>query len=465
MISLLVTLIVFLILCVIVFQTLYVLNYQSVFDADGDQDLSVSESTKDEEEDGDAICDPRHPPPVAVILCLKGTDESLNDCLSGLICQDYPDFELHIVIHSPNDPATGVVEEFFSHVQHKPRIHFLAYPEPTCSLKCSAIVQAIEALPERIEVVALIDGDAVVDDSWLNDLVTPLEDSGIGATTGNRWYSPADGGLGSVVRKIWNAAAVVQMQRYQIAWGGALAIRKDVIERCGILATWRKSFCEDTPLTHLLQQHKLRLHRVPNLIIEDRARISLPSAFQWISRQLLTVRLHHPAWPMVLLHGVAIGVASIIAPLLIVGLFWWAMASDAWTLLQATLLYQAFNFVLLFVISRSNQRVINARASYNRSEDAVDNHLVMHFCATLITQVVQPFAIWQANSMEKVTWRGATYQVKDSGTLKLLNVKDDQAPARQRAENSAREHSATSAMTLSEEDYIPGSRFSKRSRN
>ena len=419
MISLLVALIVYSMSGLIVFQTIYVLGYVKFLNAgDNFEQVHQSGSKQTEERDKNG----NYSPPTAIVLCLKGADESLVDCLTGLIGQDYPDFELDIVIHSPTDPAAKVVEDFFSKVELKPKIHFLESPEESCSLKCSAIAQAVRSLSERIEVVAFIDGDAIVDQNWLSDLVTPLEDASIGATTGNRWYSPVDAHLGEAVRKIWNAAAVVQMQRYKIAWGGSLAMRRDVIQRCDLLSKWGQSFCEDTSLTHGLQKQNLRLERVANLIVDNKETSSFWETFHWISRQLLTVRLHHPAWPLVLLHGVVTGVASIFTPLLMVVLFGMGMSSNAWFLLQTIVVYQVANFVLLYWIGRSNLGTINGRDSHDSSEPARKKNWVLYFIGTLVTQVVQPCALWRAISNEKVTWRGATYLVKDGRSVKLLEI-------------------------------------------
>ena len=481
MLSLLVTLIVFSMLGMIVFQTLYVFNYQSFLNA-GDETIRAKQtssltlpakssrsetksftSSQLEGGDSDEYGDMVYSPPAAIVLCLKGAEESLCDCLTGLISQQYPDYELNIVIYSPTDSAAEVVKEFFSGVQLIPKIHYLEDPAATCSLKCSAICQAIDALSARIEVVAFVDGDAVVDEHWLSDLVSPLSDSGVGATTGNRWYSPADNRLGSFVRKIWNAAAIVQMQRYEIAWGGTLAIRKNVIDRCELVAIWRKSFCEDTPLANAFGEQKLRLHCVPNLIIENKESVSTLSAFHWISRQLLTVRLHHPAWNWVLVHGIVTGIASIVAPLLIVLLFCVGMTSDALTLLKTAVVYQVFNFALLYMIGKSNRKVINGRESYNGLEVDNDKRLPLHFFATLVTQVIQPFALWQANSMEKVNWRGATYGVKDGNKIRLLKVKKGKASPNKPTFKTKVE--VDEMAPVSEAAYIPGSRYSKRSRN
>jgi cellulose synthase/poly-beta-1,6-N-acetylglucosamine synthase-like glycosyltransferase len=419
MISLLITPVVVLMLGMIVFQAFYVWGYQEFLSTGGATDRSLAHDT-DKADPSEAAA--AYSPPAAIILCLKGADDGLAECLTGIIGQTYPDFRLDIVIHSQNDPAAQAVEGFFDSLTFKPTIHFLDSPSADCSLKCSAISQALRTLPRRIEVVAFIDDDAIVDQDWLSDLVMPLADKDVGATTGNRWYTPSDASLGAWVRRIWNAAAVVQMQRYDIPWGGSLAIRKDTIDRGDLLNQWERSFCEDTSLTPVLRQLNLRLHRVPNLIVENKETCSLAGTFHWISRQLLTVRLHHRAWPLVQLHGIATAGASIVVPLLTVWLFWSGATGHAWTLLQTMVVYQMANFVMLFLIGRSNRMAINQRDNHNRRESSPARNLGTHLVATFLTQVVQPLALWNASSIKKVNWRGAIYKIKAGRTVKLLEV-------------------------------------------
>ena len=42
---------------------------------------------------------------------------------------------------------------------------------------------------------------------------------------------------------------------------------------------------------------------------------SVKDSFFWIVRQLLTIRLYHPRWTLVKIHGLATTVGSVIAPL------------------------------------------------------------------------------------------------------------------------------------------------------
>ena len=53
------------------------------------------------------------------------------------------------------------------------------------------------------------------------------------------------------------------------------------------------------------------------LIMENTESSKLRDAFRWITRQLLTVRLHHPTWPLVFVHGLATAIACYLTPVLI----------------------------------------------------------------------------------------------------------------------------------------------------
>src|ERR1043165_3087246 len=50
-------------------------------------------------------------PRACVILCLRGTDPFLKDCLTGLLHQDYPAYRARIIIDSETDPAWDVVHQ------------------------------------------------------------------------------------------------------------------------------------------------------------------------------------------------------------------------------------------------------------------------------------------------------------------------------------------------------------------
>ncbi len=416
MISLIAISTVVLVLLLALMQTLLVVNYRWFF-----RDAAPIE------QDDDNL------PSAAIILCLRGSEEGIPDCLAELIGQDYPDFELHIAFDAREDLAVQQVEDFFenhnanANSNANAKLHFFE-PLPNCSYKCSGIVHVLGQLNEKFEVIAFCDGDAIVDTNWLRDLISPmLDDQGIGATTGNRWFDPAEATAGALVRKHWNAAAIVQMQAYDIAWGGSMAVRRSSIEKCGLIEIWSGSFCEDTALTAALESNALRLHRVPNLIIENNESVTLKNCYDWIARQLLTVRLHHPGWPLVKAHGVITGIATLGAPLIALPLLATGYFIAARSILIAWLVYQGLNVILLTLIEHCNRSAMAQRESSANDHQVPKPSLGLRIWSLFLVQLLHPLAVIRAMRMEIVEWRGITYQLRADGQICVTNVEEPSA--------------------------------------
>lgn len=350
------------------------------------------------------------PPKTAVILCLRGQEDGIPECLAGLVGQTYPNYKLHIAFDSPNDPAVAQVKEFFADHSTSAHLHFFKALQ-TCSYKCSAIVHVLEQLEDSVEIVAFCDGDAIVDERWLNELIAPMvENNRIGATTGNRWFTPYDSSVGGLIRKMWNSAAVVQMQAYGIAWGGTMAVRRSTIKDCDLKQVWAKSFCEDTSLSTKMNQQGLELHRVPGLIIEDRESTNIPDCSRWIARQLLTVRLHHPDWPKVMAHGIATGLATIVTPIVLLLMMATGYYVEARSLFCAWLIYQLVNFGLLWWIEKCNQNALAQREADTMEAEAISPNTGV--LAYIGVQLVHPIALLDAMTMNKVQWRDVLYYIR-----------------------------------------------------
>src|SRR5690348_1944671 len=64
-------------------------------------------------------------PCVVVVLPIRGADPSLAACLRGLLNQDYPRYELRIIIDSLEDPAWSLVHQVLGS-NHGPRVQVSA---------------------------------------------------------------------------------------------------------------------------------------------------------------------------------------------------------------------------------------------------------------------------------------------------------------------------------------------------
>lgn len=263
-------------------------------------------------------------PPTAVVLAVRGGSAELTACLDRIAALDYPDFELHVVVDHESDPAFEIVERW-SRAQTKLRtvVQTLRSPSARATLKCSAVHQALESLDSRIEVVALIDADALVHPGWLQELVAPLAADTADMATGNRWYDPTAAGLGSLIRFIYNANAVIPMHEGRMTWGGSLALARRVFADPSFQEYLLRSPTEDATVRDAVERHGRRLAMLPHLMVPSGDGIGLSACLRFIRRQLLWTRLYHPAWPViasgaVVAYGAALGIAGAAA---------WACAS------------------------------------------------------------------------------------------------------------------------------------------
>jgi len=254
-------------------------------------------------------------PRVAVILSLRGADPFLEECLERLSMQDYPDFEIHVVVDHPTDPAREVVERWATaHADCLLKLSFLEERSTQAYLKTSAVRQGVLSLDETISVVVLADADTLAYRHWLKDMVVPLlgndvgDDRGddVGVVTGNRWYDPNVSGWGSLVRYLYNAACVVPMYLMRATWGGSLSLRREVFGMEYFANRMLDTPCEDAAIQDAARLAGLRLELQPNAMILNRETCGLASCFGFVRRQLTWTRLYHRNWWQVVTGTVAV---------------------------------------------------------------------------------------------------------------------------------------------------------------
>ena len=404
-----------LLLLLTVLQAIYVFRYQKILETGSSGESHRNGIAKSVDEEPSSV---PFNESAAILLCLRGVDPTMSECLAGIVGQDYQNYQVHIVFDHADDPAVEYVRDFFDDQPNQPVLHFSSSHPKTCSLKCSNLIAAINGLPESVKLIALIDADTVADENWLIDLLAPFADPTVGATTGNRWFTPPESSIGTVFRKVWNAAAVPQVTLYNIGWGGSLAFRREVLHDAGFLGAWKNAFCEDTMVAETLQPLGLSLKRVPSLIMENTESTTLADAFRWIVRQTLTVRLHHRMWPLVMAHGVLTAIACYVTPVLICIAVIVGEYSNAWTLVRFFVLYQLFNIGLLMVIDHGNRKILSKRASGRPSEQDAST-LGTTIVATVLNQYLFPLAVYETWKLRSVDWRGITYGIDRSNRIEM----------------------------------------------
>jgi Glycosyl transferase family 21 len=366
---------------------------------------------------------PHRLPEVAVILPLRGADPSLEACLAGVLGQDYPAYQVHIVVDSAEDPAHAVVASVLAR-GHAPNaeVHLDTRRDRSerCSLKLSAQRQVLTGLDEAVAVVAFLDADSVPRANWLRAMVAPFADPRVGAATGIRWSAPTDAGSGTVARYVFNALSFPQRYLYRIPWGGSMAVRKSALDQAGLLDHWSRCFCEDTSAYGPLRAAGLRLAFVPAATQINSEPTELSDAYYFMLRQLVCVRLHHVYWLRMLAVNAATVLSFLICCLLallgVVGAVQatFGAATQLWKLTAFAIipaLYCAGLIAALTVGDRLVRRIVAApprTLSVPRLAWAI-----------VIALSYSTHALFKAPFMRSIDWRGITYDIEGRDHIRM----------------------------------------------
>ena len=350
-------------------------------------------------------------PKAAVVLSLRGVDPYFEEAIATLLDQNYLQYDVHVIVDHTGDDAWQAIEQARSSDLHqRMRVQVLKNPANTCSLKNSALIQAVHSLDDSYEVVAFFDGDVVPHRDWLRDMVGPLAEEGVGATTGNRWYSREQARWGSLVRYIWNVGAVVQMWLNRMVWAGSMAIKVQAIQESHLLDVWGRSMSTDSVVFSQMKRAGYSISFVPEAIMVNREEISLAKFVLWVGRQLMMARLYHPGWFLVVLQTLFIATMQLAAVAIVAG----SLATGQWlpsVVAAATLvLYWSASCFFVGIVDRATSTRLARRAE--RAVPVSATVMLRLMPAMIVTNIVFPWAILMAMAQRQVVWRGITYSVK-----------------------------------------------------
>lgn len=249
----------------------------------------------------------RDQPRAVVIVPCKGLDPDFEENIGALCAQDYRDYEIIFVTESEADPAWPTLNRLIKQSRRSAWL-VVAGEAQHCSQKihnlCAAL-ETLDAVNRRAQVIAFADSDARPTEKWLAELVAPLADERVGATTGFRWYLPAEGrraGLWSLLLSVWNSSALSLLgKKSAFAWGGAMAIRREDLEKLSIRRQWQGAVSDDYVLTKAITDAGQQIRFIPACLVATPTEATLKQLFEFTTRQLTITRIYAPrVWGLTL---------------------------------------------------------------------------------------------------------------------------------------------------------------------
>jgi cellulose synthase/poly-beta-1,6-N-acetylglucosamine synthase-like glycosyltransferase len=260
-----------------------------------------------------AAASPASPGVTLVVPCC-GDEPELESNLEAIFRQDYADVSIRLAVEASDDGAVPAIERVLSRHPGRGAL-VVAGPARDRSQKVHNLLAALEIAPTA-EVLAFADSDGRPERDWLKLLVAPLERSDVGVASSYRFYLPEPATLSTLLRSAWNASVLTVLGEHDrnFAWGGAMAIRRDVFQRIGVPAAWSGALSDDLAMTHAVRRAGLRVEFVPSCLVGSRGDIGLRALASWCARQIVITRVYWPALFRVaagthILYGAFLGMA------------------------------------------------------------------------------------------------------------------------------------------------------------
>ena len=357
-------------------------------------------------------------PTVALISPCKGIDTTFERNIGSLFALDYPSYTIYFVVESKSDPAYERLSQLIASragqgVQAK---LLVAGKSQGRSQKVHNLLAACAAVGEEVEVLAFVDSDACPKAHFLRSLVHPLRRREVGASTGYRWFVPADGSLSSWVLSALNGmvGSLMGPHRWNSAWGGAMAIKQDLFYRLGVHAAWRRACSDDYALTAMVKGAGLSVAFVPACFVASYEKVTWRDFYSFARRQFIITRVYSaPLWWLALV-GWGHYVVGFWAGLLLALVLGWQGSEQAWWV--AVLPLVLYGTGLIKGVAR---QVMIGKALAEDRRRLVGPAILDVFFGPVVA-ACGLVAVLGAAWSRTIVWRGITYYMEDYSRTRIV---------------------------------------------
>ncbi|HEY0763130.1 MAG TPA: glycosyltransferase family 2 protein [Pyrinomonadaceae bacterium] len=344
---------------------------------------------------------PEFQPFVSVIAPGRGLEPGLADNLRPLLEQDYARYEVLFVFDRADDPAIQVVDELCRGSARIART-IIAGSATDSGQKVHNLCVAVTEVDPQSEVLVFVDTDARPEKNWLKNLVAPLADETLGASTGYRWFVPNRGGVASRLRGVWNASVASALgsdTAKNFCWGGSTAIRRTTFERLRVAERWRGTVSDDFTITRVLKEAKLPIHFTPHCLVASVGDCDFKELFEFTTRQIKITRVYASNLWLPLLLGSSLFAIVFFGGLILLTLQILKILSPTILLPLALLIIFTLGAIKSFIRWRAINPVLN-------------RDLLAHIFLWPIASLLYLYNAIIAGFSRRITWRGITYELK-----------------------------------------------------
>lgn len=333
---------------------------------------------------------------VSVIAPTRGVEDGFAENVRPLLDQDYPAYEVIFVFDDAADAAVPIVKQLGGRT-------VISGPANGTGQKVHNLIAAVDEIDPRCEVIVFVDTDARPDRNWLRELVAPLSDENIGASSGYRWFVPERGGLASRLRGVWNASIASALgadTSKNFCWGGSTAIRRATFARLNVVQRWAGTVSDDFTITKVLKEAKLPVHFTPNCLVPSVGDCDFRELLEFTTRQIKITRVYAPHLWLPLMLGS--GLFTVV--------FFGGIGLLIATRSVPVLVILAVLFLLGAAKGLIRWRAISVPLAEHRSR--LNQDLWAHIFLWPFASLLYFYNTIVAAFSRRIKWRGITYELK-----------------------------------------------------
>ncbi|MBV9216420.1 MAG: glycosyltransferase family 2 protein [Acidobacteria bacterium] len=345
-------------------------------------------------------------PFLSIIAPCKGPEEGLEQNLRALVEQDYPEYEVVFVVDDDNDAAAAMIREKLEENRHSKLI--VAPTATVSSQKVENLREAVLHVSERSEAFVFVDSDVRPAAGWLRALVAPLEDPGVGAATGYRWFISKRSALASELRSVWNASVASQLgpePSGNFCWGGSMAIRRGTFASIEMRDKWLGTLSDDLAMTRVLNENKLPVIFVPQALAASVENGTFRELLEFTTRQIKIVRVYATKlWALTFIGSGLFCITMIWAFLIL-------LLSRQNTFLVLSAIVTLLS-VSALSIGKAWLRLMAVRLVLTEYEEELRRQFFTQNTLWLVAPLIYFYNCAAALTSRRLTWRGITYELK-----------------------------------------------------
>jgi cellulose synthase/poly-beta-1,6-N-acetylglucosamine synthase-like glycosyltransferase len=326
--------------------------------------------------------------PRVVVFCpCKGVDPGFKENAESILNQDYPAFRVVFIVESLEDPATDILTGLGAHIT-------VSGFADRRGQKVHNLIHGVTTEASDAEVFVFCDADARFPRTWIRSLIAPLDARNVAVSSGYRWYAAESGSAASLARSMWNASSVTLLGSHDrnFAWGGSMALRREVFERIGVRQVWEHALSDDWAVTRAARSAGMKVVFVPACLAPSYGDTTWPELLEFTTRQVIITRVYEPrVWRMAFFGQTVFNTA-----------FWGGLLLPGWGKLMTLALY---------VLSGLKSYIRYEGVASVLPEGALSKRRASYILWAPLTALLFEYNLIRSALTRNITWRQVQYRL------------------------------------------------------